>query len=128
MRVRCRPCRRREAGQRRSGREVSTMSPRKVDGVYGRAIAILDLLVMRWPESVGVREVSVAVELPRTTVNRILMGLADVSACRVVANGRYRLGYRIMLAAWVASRQNRWVAGVCGAMSGLAGADGRGCA
>src|ERR1700744_2791589 len=124
MRVRCRPRRRREAGQRRSGREVSTMSPRKVDGVYGRAIAILDLLVMRWPESVGVREVSVAVELPRTTVNRILMGLADVSACRVVANGRYRLGYRIMLAAWVASRQNRWFAAVRGQMTALAAATG----
>src|SRR6202012_6291647 len=101
MRVRCRPRRRREAGQRRSGREVSTMSPRKVDGVYGRAIAILDLLVMRWPESVGVREVSVAVELPRTTVNRILMGLADVSACRGVAKGAERPGGRGKFAVFV---------------------------
>lgn len=96
------------------------MSPREVDGAYGRAIAILDLLVMRWPESVGVREVAATVELPRTTVNRILMSLAEASACRVMANGRYRLGHRISVAAWVASRQNHWYKRVRELMAALA--------
>jgi DNA-binding IclR family transcriptional regulator len=102
-----------------------TSSPSKpTEVVYGRVITILDLLAMRWPESIGVREIAADVDLSRSTVNRILISLSELAAARPLANGKYRLGHRLLLNAWVASHRNHWLRSVRSLNRGLADSTG----
>ncbi|WP_308191077.1 MULTISPECIES: IclR family transcriptional regulator [Rhodococcus] len=77
------------------------------EGMYGRAGAVVDLLVTHWPDSVGVRQIAGELGLSRTTVNRILMSLSERGASRALPSGKYRLGHRILVDAWAASHRSR---------------------
>jgi len=79
---------------------VSGQSTGAVPG-NDRMIAVLDALIGQRNDGWGVRELADAVNLSRSTVNRILQGLTERGLARVDANATYFVGPRLRVLAKV---------------------------